>query len=76
MDTINSPVFYKDAEGRYLGCNRKFAELIMGIPREDIKNKTVFDLTDRIPHELAVIYDKQDRELFKNPGTQEYDASD
>jgi len=74
IDTISNPVFYKDIEGRYLGCNRSFAELIFGLPRDEIINKKVSDLKDVIPPELAVKYDEKDRELFANPGVQEYES--
>ena len=33
IEAMPEPVFYKDAEGRYLGCNRAFEEWI-GVPRE------------------------------------------
>ena len=40
MDTIVNPVFYKDQEGRFLGCNTAFANYI-GLSREEIIGKTV-----------------------------------
>ncbi len=63
------PVFYKDAEGRYLGCNDLFSE-IMGVTPEDIRGKTVFDLW---PHDLAEGYHLNDQELFRAPGTRDYE---
>lgn len=74
LDTINSPVFYKDTGGIYLGCNRSFAEMIIGLPREKIINKTVYELHEVIPNELALKYDEKDRALFDNPGIQEYES--
>ena len=38
MDAIPAPVFYKDKEGVYLGCNKAFEEYI-GISREAIVGK-------------------------------------
>lgn len=43
LDTIPSPVFYKDRAGRYLGYNRAFAESL-GIGAEEYIGKTVLDL--------------------------------
>lgn len=74
IDTINTPVFYKDIEGHYLGCNKSFADLIIGLPREKITGKTVFELESSIPPEFAEKYDSKDRELLNNPGVQEYEA--
>lgn len=74
IDTISNPVFYKDIEGYYLGCNSSFAELIIGLPRDEIINKKISDFGNVIPPELAVKYDEKDRELFANPGVQEYES--
>jgi two-component system NtrC family sensor kinase len=71
IDSIPSPVFYKDREGRYLGCNKAFEEFI-GVTRGEIVGKTVYDLA---PRELAEKYHEMDEELFKNPGTQVYESS-
>ncbi|MBI5076455.1 MAG: PAS domain S-box protein [Nitrospirae bacterium] len=69
MDTIPSPVFYKDTEGKYLGCNRAFEEF-MGREKSDIIGKTVYDMG---PREIADRYYEADRQLFSNPGTQCYE---
>lgn len=58
IDTIPNPVFYKDAGGRYLGCNKAF-EAYYGVNREILLGKTVrdflpmnADLTGRIDREV------------------------
>jgi PAS domain S-box-containing protein len=63
IDAVPSPIFYKDAAGLYLGCNRTF-EKWFGINRQDIIGKSVFDLS---PFELAQKYYEKDKELFDNP---------
>src|SRR5208337_244103 len=63
-------VFYKDIEGRYLGCNRAFEEFF-GKTRDQLIGKSVFDIN---PRELAEIYHVKDAELLQNPGTQIYDS--
>nr|WP_245249674.1 PAS domain S-box protein [Methanolinea mesophila] len=70
MDTIASPVFYKDREGRFLGCNTAFAEYV-GLPREEIIGKTANDI---LAPESAATISAKDRELFSNPGTQVYEG--
>lgn len=69
IDTIPNPVFYKDADGKYVGCNKAF-EAFIGMSREEIIGKTVYDLA---PEELADAYYEKDLELFRNPGIQVYD---
>ena len=71
MDTIPSPIFYKDAEGVYLGCNSAF-ETMLGRARQEIVGRSVYDLS---PRELADIYFQKDAELFARPGVQVYEAS-
>lgn len=69
LDTIPSPVFYKDTEGKYTGCNKAFENFI-GLPAEQIIGKTVYDMG---PKEIADKYYEKDRELFENLGTQCYE---
>lgn len=71
IDNIPSPVFYKDREGRYTGCNISFCNA-MGKTREDLIGKTVYDLA---PEDLADQYHEMDEALFITPGIQVYDAS-
>ena len=60
----------KDTAGFYLGINKAFEELY-GKSRDKIVGKSVFDTA---PRELAEIYHAKDRELFRTPGQQVYDA--
>jgi len=69
LSAIPTPVFYKDREGRYLGCNRAFSE-IMGVTPGEIKGKTVFELW---PGEQAAVYHAKDLELMSNPSRQVYE---
>ncbi len=45
-DATSDLVFYKDAEYRYMGCNKAFEEFI-GLPEADVIGKTDYDLVDR-----------------------------
>lgn len=71
IDTIPNPIFYKDADCRYLGCNRAF-EAYVGLSQDDMIGRTPHELW---PEELADRYLRQDLELLKNPGMQVYEAS-
>ncbi len=70
LSAIPIPVFYKDANLRYLGCNRTYTEM-MGVDQDDLIGKTVYDLW---PCELAEKYDQADLELIQNPGIQTYES--
>lgn len=71
IDTIPSPIFYKDIKGIYLGCNSAF-ESCLGLCQDDIVGKSVYEVA---PDDLAQIYREADLSLFRNPGAQQYEAS-
>jgi len=70
IDSIPTPVYYKDVSGKYVGCNRAFADYL-GYPLEEIPGKTAQDL---YPEELAGKYMEMDAILFNKPGAQVYEA--
>ena len=70
IDSIPSPVFYKDAQGVYVGCNKAF-ESYIGQSKEQIIGKTVYDVTVK---EVADVYHDMDRALYGKPGTQTYET--
>lgn len=71
INAIPSPIFYKDADGFYLGCNKAFGEFI-GKSESEIVGMTVYDLA---PRALAEVYAESDRSLFMHPGLQVYESS-
>ncbi len=71
IDTIPCPIFYKDAEGTYLGCNAAFGAFL-GLSPADIVGKTLYDLA---PKDLADRYREADLSLFRRPGIQRYESS-
>lgn len=70
LETIPNPIFYKDAEFRYLGCNSAF-ESYIGLSKDELIGRTVYDIS---PAELAAVYDRADRELLATQGVQIYEA--
>jgi two-component system cell cycle sensor histidine kinase/response regulator CckA len=70
MDAVPFPVFYKDRQGRYLGCNRAF-EQFYGMSREQIAGKTAYGIA---PKELADTYSRADDDLFAHPGGKTYEG--
>lgn len=71
LETLPAPVFFKDPEGRYQGCNRAFEELI-GISSQDLRGKTPHDLYDE---ESANLFDETDRKIALKGGEEIYEAS-
>ncbi len=71
LEAIPAPVYFKNTEHVYLGCNEAFSKLT-GLPKDRIIGKSVFEVA---PKEPAEIYRAQDQELFDNPGAQVYESS-
>ena len=70
LNAVPTPVFYKDREGRYLGCNQSFVELI---------GKTASEIRGKLPHEIwevthADVYRQKDLELMQSTERQVYEA--
>ncbi|MGB5792982.1 sensor domain-containing diguanylate cyclase [Poseidonibacter sp.] len=74
LNTIPSPIFYKDIDGIYQKCNDSFSNLILGLKKEEIIGKSLFDLPELIPNDLAQLYYEKDQELFKSKDTQFYES--
>jgi PAS domain S-box-containing protein len=72
IDTIPSPIYYKNAEGKYMGCNKAY-EVYRGVTRNELIGKT---LSDILPPEHAKKRLAKDAELFANPGVQIYEDKD
>jgi len=58
LDSIPTPVMFKDAELRYLGCNTAF-EKFVGLKKKDIIGNTAYDVLDEESAELAHAEDKK-----------------
>ena len=69
FDTIPNPIFHKDANGCYTGCNQAFLKFTGKRP-EEVLGKTVHDMG---PKDIADHYAEKDRELFEHPGRQHYE---
>lgn len=74
FDTIPNPMFYKNKDGIYTYCNDAFSKTILGIPKEKIIGKTLYDLPEVIPKAHADIYAMKDEELFLNIKDQFYES--
>lgn len=71
MDTIPDPVFYKDTDGKIIGCNKAY-ETFAALPKTGILGKTVREI---YPEDIAAIYEKKNQELYLNPGAQTFEIT-
>ncbi|MGD0153171.1 MAG: PAS domain S-box protein [Thermacetogeniaceae bacterium] len=69
IDTIPAPIFYKDLQGSYQGCNSAWLA-VHGMRKAEMIGKTVYDI---YPAEQAAQYHRMDKELFDSPGAQVYE---
>lgn len=69
MDILPVPVFYKDVNGVYLGCNQAFEQFIK-ISKADLVGYSAHELFEK---NLADAYQQADQALFDNPGVQIYE---
>ncbi|HCE66220.1 MAG: hypothetical protein A2X82_11960 [Geobacteraceae bacterium GWC2_55_20] len=70
IESIASPLFFKDEKGHYLGCNSLFCDFI-GLTKQQIIGSSVFDVAQP---ELAEVYHRADLELMENRGAQTYET--
>jgi PAS domain S-box-containing protein len=70
IDAAPNPIFYKDAEGRFLGCNRAF-EALYGLASSEIIGKTVHAVQVK---EQAGLHAAVDAELLAHRGRQTYES--
>jgi PAS domain S-box-containing protein len=69
IDTIPNPVFFKDDEGVFLGCNTAYSETL-GVPKDELLGRRIVDLPDLPFKRMAPEYHRQDLLLIRSPGIQ------
>ncbi|MCX5811055.1 MAG: response regulator [Proteobacteria bacterium] len=69
IDDVPNPIFYKDLNGLYLGCNKAFEEY-RGIKKEELIGKTLMELN--YTEEEVSLHFASDMELINNHGQKTY----
>ncbi len=69
VEIIPNPIYFKDALGRYIGCNRACEELI-GVRREDFLGRTAGDVLGAAGAEEEA----QDQRLLASAGVQTFET--
>ncbi|MFC3165146.1 sensor domain-containing diguanylate cyclase [Ciceribacter thiooxidans] len=70
IDRLPTPIFFKNAEGIYVGCNKAF-EGFIGLPAEKVVGSSVYDVA---PEDLARRYQQADDALLARGGEQVYEC--
>uniref|UniRef100_UPI004048D871 sensor histidine kinase n=1 Tax=Aliarcobacter sp. TaxID=2321116 RepID=UPI004048D871 len=65
LDTIPNPIYYKNVEGKFLGCNTSFSNLVNS-SRDEVIGKTAFDF---FPYKVASKNTQIDKELLQTFST-------
>jgi len=72
IDTIPTPVFYRDTNGLFLGFNKAF-EAVVGASGEQLIGKTIDDVASK---QIADMYHEADMALLQQDGLQQaYESS-
>ena len=71
INAIPAPIFYKNEDGVYTGCNEHFVQYL-GRSRDEIVGQTVYGVA---PSKLAEVYHKADLDLIRQGGSQVYETS-
>lgn len=68
INTIPNPIYFKDAQGIYQGCNKVFARNILGLTRDQIIGRRPLEMPDQIPPDLAATYQHQEMVMAQKGG--------
>ena len=70
IDTIPNPIFMRNSQNLYTGCNKAF-EVFHGVERDKIIGKTIFDV---LPKQVADYVGVKDKEFFITNNEQSYET--
>lgn len=65
LDTLPNPIYYKNKDGKFLGCNKAFSELV-NVSKKEVIGKTAWDF---FPKDIALRNSKIDKQLLETKGS-------
>ncbi len=71
IESIPNPIFYKDADGKYMGCNQSFCRML-GVTGKAIIGKKADDF---LPENLVSLFKETDQSIFEQHNVQTYEYS-
>lgn len=75
MNTISNPIYFKDVDGVYQGCNKVFSKQILGLTRDRIIGKRPQELPEQIPADLAATYQREEFKMIDKAGFHSFEAA-
>ncbi|KUO78267.1 MAG: hypothetical protein APF81_25295 [Desulfosporosinus sp. BRH_c37] len=72
LDTIPDFIFYKDTNSVLLGCNKGYAEKVLGVNEDEARGKTDIDLIKDL--EMSKLCQQKDREILVSAKMLKYDG--
>jgi len=74
LDTIPNPILYCNNYGVLVGCNRAFAQDILGMNPVEIQGRSLRDFSEVIPASFGDVFLRQDQDSGLTNGTFSYEA--
>ncbi len=71
LNAIPSPMYFRDAEGKYLGVNNGFSDFIGMFETDILQTKP----EDHFPADIAAIFDNAEKALMDSPGATQYELN-
>jgi len=65
LNAIPAPIFYRDLNYIYQGCNEMFARHVLGLPKEKVIGHSMYEFTQVFSEEMIRISEDHDRTLLK-----------
>ncbi|WP_440955618.1 histidine kinase dimerization/phosphoacceptor domain -containing protein [Methanosarcina sp. Mfa9] len=65
LDAIPAPVFYRNLDYIYQGCNEMFAGYLLGLPKEEVIGHSMYNFKQEFSEEMVQISERFDRMLLK-----------
>jgi|GEM_PF-1418280 len=65
LNAIPAPIFYRDLNHIYQGCNEMFARHVLGLPKEKVIGHSMYEFTKEFSEEMIRISEYHDRILME-----------
>ncbi len=65
LDTIPAPVFYRNVDYIYQGCNEMFAGHVLGLPKKEVIGHSMYEFKEEFSEEMIRISKRFDRLLLE-----------
>jgi PAS domain S-box-containing protein len=65
LNAIPAPIFYRDLNYIYQGCNEMFSRYVLGLPKEKVIGHSIYEFRKELSEEMILISEYNDRVLLK-----------